>query len=303
MNKKKKIIFISLGAIAVIAILVLVVCFLNVTNDLKKSEKEMQEFEELIALEKEEALNDLHDLQIKFEEEKEKEVVTEELLKELEEKRDHVMALQDELKKTKATSAAEIKRLKKELSTLREVLADYSRQIDELYRENTDLKNENKKLIAGKKKAEQEKINLQKDKKALEQIVDIASQLNATNTKIETIRGNGKKTKHLRSAKQFKVSCTISRNITASTGYKVAYVRITQPDGELLTKDIDRDTFKFQNQKMGYSMCKEFEHTGEEQSLVFYWDVEDAKALQDGNYHVSIIVDDNIIGEGSAYFD
>lgn len=303
MDKKKKILFISLGATAVIAIVVLVVCFLNVTSDLKDSEKEKQEFEELIALEKEEALNDLHDLQIKFEMEKEKEVVTEDLLKELEEKRIHVMALQDELKKTKTTSAAEIKRLKKELSTLREVLADYSRQIDELYQQNTELKDENKKLKNEKKKAEQEKLNLQKDKKALEQIVDIASQLNATNTKIEPINSRGKRTKKLKSAKQFKVSCTISRNVTASTGYKVAYVRITQPDGELLTKDSDRDTFQFQNQKMGYSMYKEFEHTGEEQSLVFYWDIEDAKALQDGNYHVSIIVDEDIIGEGSANFD
>ena len=300
MDKKKKIIFISLGAVAVIAIVVLTICFFNVTSDLKKSEKENQEFEELIALEKEETLNDLHDLKIKFEEEQKKVVSTDSLFHKLEQERIHAQALYDELQSTKATSAAEIKRLKKELSTLREVLKEYSKKIDELYQENSELKEENKSLKNEKKKVEKEKKELEKEKKNLEEKVDIAAQLDATNISMVMLRSNGKETDNVKRAKQIRISCTISRNVTAETGHKMAYVRITKPDGEVLTKDMTRDVFKFQNRDMAYSICKEFEFASEKLNLDFFWNIEET--LQKGRYHVAIIVDGNIIGEEVADF-
>lgn len=300
MDKKKKIIFISLGAAAVIAIAVLAISFFNVTNDLKKSEKENREFEELVALEKEEMLNDLEEVQLMYEEEKSKVISNDSLMLKLEKEQLRTQQLLEELKSTRATSAAEIKRLKKELNTLREVLADYTRQIDELYRENTELKNENSKLIAGKKKIEREKSNLEKDKKALEEKVDLAAQLDATNVEMKMLRSNGKTTENIKRAKQICVSCTISKNITASTGDKTAYVRIMQPNGEPLTKGYS-NTFRYQNRDMNYSMCKDLEFTGEEQDLVFYWNIEET--LQKGRYHVYIFVDGNMIGEGFANFD
>ena len=195
----------------------------------------------------------------------------------LEKEQLRTLQLLEELKSTRATSAAEIKRLKKELNTLREVLADYTRQIDELYRENTELKNENSKLIAGKKKIEREKSNLEKDKKALEEKVDLAAQLDATNVEMKMLRSNGKTTENIKRAKQICVSCTISKNITASIRNKVAYVRIMQPNGEPLTKGYS-NTFRYQNCDMNYSMCKDLEFTGEEQDFVFYWNIAGQRA-------------------------
>ena len=304
MNKKKEIIFISLGAVAVIAIVVLTICFFNATSDLKKSQKENKEFEELIALEKEETLNDLNELRIKFEDEMDKmdkSVSTDSLYRELEEQRLRVQDLYDELQSSKATSAAEIKRLKNELKTLRGVLEEYSKKIVELDEKNKELEEENKNLKNEKKKVEKKNQELEEKKKNLEAKVDIAAQLNATNIEIKMLRSNGKGSKSIKKAKQISISCTISRNVTANTGYKMAYVRITKPDGEVLTKDMTRDTFKFQGRDMAYSIFKEFEFTSEEQDMIFYWDIEET--LQAGKYHVAIIVDDNIIGEETAEFE
>ena len=296
MKDKKKIIIISLSVLVAVLAIGMAIVWAN----LKESEKQNVEIQELIALEQEEMLNDLQNAQIEYDELKKKILSNDSLLVRLEQEQLRTQQLYDELQATKATSAAEIKRLKKELKTLRGVLESYVVQIDSLYRENTELKNENTKLIAGKKKVEMERNELAKEKEALSEKVDLASQLDATNVNVRLLRSNGKETEKIKRAKQICVTCTISKNITASTGDKKAYVRIMQPGGEPLTKGYS-NTFKYENRDISYSMSREFEFTGEEQSLTFYWDIEET--LQKGCYRAYIFVDGNMIGEGYADFE
>lgn len=293
---KKKIIIISLGVI----VAALAISLGLVWNNLKESEKQHEEIQELIALEQEEMLNDLQTAQMEYDELKKKILSNDSLLVRLEQEQLRTQQLYEELQSTKATNAAEIKRLKKELKTLRGVLENYMVQIDSLFRENTELKNENTKLIASKKKAEQERNDLAKEKKALSEKVDLASQLDATNVTVKMLRSNGKETTAIKRAKQICVSCTISKNITASTGDKRAYVRIMQPGGEPLTKGYS-NTFKYENRDISYSMYRDFEFGGEEVPLIFYWDIEET--LQEGRYLAYIFVDGNMIGEGYAIFE
>ena len=293
---KKKIIIISLAVLVV----ALATGLALIWNNLKESEKQHEEIQELIALEQEEMLNDLQAAQMEYDELKKKILSNDSLLVKLEQEQLRTQQLYEELQSTKATNAAEIKRLKKELKTLRGVLENYMVQIDSLFRENTELKNENSKLIAGKKKAEKERNELAKEKKELSHKVDLASQLDATNVSVTMLRSNGKETEKIKRAKQICVTCTISKNITASTGDKKAYVRIMQPGGEPLTKGYS-NTFKYENRDISYSMSRDFEFTGEEQSLTFYWDIEET--LQKGCYRAYIFVDGNMIGEGYADFE
>ena len=293
---KKKIIIISLAVLVV----ALATGLALIWNNLKESEKQHEEIQELIALEQEEMLNDLQAAQMEYDELKKKILSNDSLLVKLEQEQLRTQQLYEELQSTKATNAAEIKRLKKELKTLRGVLENYMVQIDSLFRENTELKNENTKLIAGKKKAEKERNELGKEKKELSHKVDLASQLDATNVSVTMLRSNGKETTSIKRAKQICVSCTISKNITASTGDKRAYVRIMQPGGEPLTKGYS-NTFKYENRDISYSMYRDFEFGGEEVPLVFYWNIEET--LQEGRYLAYIFVDGNMIGEGYAVFE
>ena len=293
---KKKIIIISLAVLVV----ALATGLALIWNNLKESEKQHEEIQELIALEQEEMLNDLQAAQMEYDELKKKILSNDSLLVKLEQEQLRTQQLYEELQSTKATNAAEIKRLKKELKTLRGVLESYMVQIDSLFRENTELKNENTKLIASKNKAEKERNELAKEKKELSHKVDLASQLDATNVSVTMLRSNGKETTSIKRAKQICVSCTISKNITASTGDKRAYVRIMQPGGEPLTKGYS-NTFKYENRDISYSMYRDFEFGGEEVPLVFYWNIEET--LQEGRYLAYIFVDGNMIGEGYAVFE
>ena len=269
-------------------------------NNLQESEKQNIEFQELMALEQEEMLNDLQTAQMEYDELKKKILSNDSLLVKLEQEQLRTQQLYEELQSTKATNAADIKRLKKELKTLRGVLENYMVQIDSLFRENAELKNQNTKLIAGKQKAERERNDLAKEKKALSEKVDLASQLDAADVNMKLLRSNGKETTVIKRAKQICVSCTILKNITASTGNKRAYVRIIQPGGEPLTKRYS-NTFKYENRDISYSMNREFEFTGEEHPLLFYWDIEET--LQEGRYTVHVFVDGKMIGEGYAVFE
>ena len=215
----------------------------------------------------------------------------------LEREQMRTQALIEELERTKATSYAEITRLKKELKTLREVLKDYTRQIAELSHENESLKQENSVVKERIRNANKQIDNLSSEKEKLSEKVSLASQLDATNIRITLLRKNGRETDNLKKAKQIKVNFDIAKNITSSTGSKVVYVRILQPDMESLRKS-DTNLFKYENRDITYSMKREFEFTGEETSLEVYWNIEET--LQEGEYNIFIFVDGNRIGSSKA---
>lgn len=267
-------------------------------QDSEERNEELKQVEAYVALEKEEMLNDLQMARQQYDELKIN-IDNDSLLFKLEQEQRRTQELLEELERTKATDAVEIRRLKNELATLRGVLESYIIQIDSLHRENSQLRTRNDELVAANRRVEIERDNLAEEREVLEERVTLASQLDATNVRMVLLKRSGSETEKLRRAKQIKVSFTISKNITAATGEKTVYVRIMTPDQEPLAKSLS-NTFLYEDREIGYSMKRNFEFTGEEQALELYWDIEET--LQKGNYTVSIFVDGNMIGSGSAEF-
>lgn len=296
-NNKTKAIIISL--VATLALLAGIGVYLwTALQDSEERNEELKQVEAYVALEKEEMLNDLQMARQQYDELKIN-IDNDSLLLKLEQEQRRTQELLEELERTKATDAAEIRRLKNELATLRGVLESYIIQIDSLHRENSQLRTRNDELVAANRRVEIERDNLAEEREVLEERVTLASQLDATNVRMVLLKRSGSETEKLRRAKQIKVSFTISKNITAATGEKTVYVRIMTPDQEPLVKSTS-NTFLYEDREIGYSMKRNFEFTGEEQDLTLYWDIEET--LQKGNYTVSIFVDGNMVGSGSAEF-
>lgn len=287
------------SALLLIGIIVVSVFLFRSEKESETIMQEKQEMEELVALEKEEMMNDLTKAQTEYQELIVR-INNDSLKFKLEREQMRTQALIEELERTKATNYAEITRLKKELKTLREVLKDYTRQIAELSSENETLKQENSAVKEKYKKAAKQIDNLANEKEILSEKVSLASQLDATDVTITMLRKNGRDTEKIKRAKQIKVSFTIAKNITSTTGNKTVYVRILQPDLESLKKN-DSNIFTYENRSISYSMKKEFEYTGEEITLDTYWNIEET--LQEGEYQAFIFVDGNMIGKGSAKFE
>ena len=235
----------AVSALLLVGIIIVSVFLFNSEKEAETIMQEKQEMEELVALEKEEMMNDLTKAQTEYQELIVK-INNDSLKFKLEREQMRTQALIEELERTKATSYAEIARLKKELKTLREVLKDYTRQIAELSSENESLKQENSAVKEKYKKATKEIDDLSTEREILSEKVSLASQLDATDVKVSLLRKNGRETDKIKKAKQIKVSFTIAKNITSSTGNKTVYIRLLQPDLESLKKS-DSNIFTYEN--------------------------------------------------------
>lgn len=256
------------------------------------SEQEKKEMQELFSIEKEELESEYSTYATQYDELKMR-ITNDSLITKLEQEKLRTQQLLDELRQTKATDAAEITRLKKELNRVRAVMRGYILQIDSLNKLNTKLTNENLKVKQRYKEASQTISTLNEEKAALTQQVELASQLDAQGINMYPAKKSGKKLEKIKKAKKLVINFLIAKNITAQPGEKTIYVRITAPDGNVLTKDPSA-VFTYENRELTYSLKKYIEYTGEDLPLKLYWDVEEF--LQAGKYLVHIFADGNMIG-------
>ena len=288
MNKKTLIIIIAAAIVLVGAI-----AFLGVR--LSKANKTNEEMVQLFELEKEEMENEYSTFATQYDE-MQILISNDSLVAQLEREKLRTQQLLEELRATKASNAAEIARLKKELKTVRAVMRSYVVQIDSLNQANEKLTKENKRVRTQYAEATKKVETLQEEAKNLSDKVTLAAQLDATNIRIEPRNKRGKETNSVKSVIKFAIDFTIVKNITAPTGERTIYVRIAKPDGTVLTKNANH-TFAYENTKLEYSIKKVIEYTGEEQSVTVYWDVEEF--LNPGEYTVYIFSDGVMIGEKS----
>ncbi|MBO4550570.1 MAG: hypothetical protein J5733_07545 [Bacteroidaceae bacterium] len=290
MDKKTKII---IGVVAGIAAIVIGFLLYTMREQMLES-KQMLQLAEMDKLEME---NEYEQFAMQYNEMK-TQINNDSLVTQLEIEQKRTEELLEELRRVKSSDAAEIMRLKKELATLREVLRSYVLQIDSLNRMNEALERENSNLKTQNEQARQHISNLSSENESLSDKVAIASQLDATGIYAEGRNKKGKAAKKIKDVKKFVIGFNIARNVTTSTGVRSLYVRITTPTGDVLTKG---GTFAYENRQLEYSIRKDIEYTGEEQSVVVYWDV--AEALSAGNYRVDIFADGHNIGTTHFSFD
>ena len=288
MNKKTLI-----PVIAIAVLLIGALAFLGIR--LSQANKANEEMVQLFELEKEEMENEYSTFATQYDE-MQILISNDSLVAQLEREKLRTQQLLEELRATKASNAAEIARLKKELKTVRTVMRSYIVQIDSLNQVNTKLVKENKRVRTQYAEATKKVETLQEEAKNLSNKVTLAAQLDATGITIQPRNKKGKATTSVKSVIKFVVNFTIVKNITAPTGERTIYVRIAKPDGMVLTKDASR-TFKYENTKLEYSIKKLIEYTGEEQSVTVYWDVEEF--LNPGEYTVYLFSDGVMIGEKS----
>lgn len=291
-NKRQKIVLITIVGLLIATAVALALL-------LAQSKQQNTQMQELFAIEKEELESEYSSFALQYDELKVR-ITNDSLQIKLEQEKLRTQQLLEELKQTKSENAAEITRLKKELKTVRAVLRSYIIQIDSLNAINEDLKKENKRVNEKYREASKTITALSSAKEELSEIVNLASQLDAMGIKMTTIKKSGKEVNKLKRAKQFEISFTITKNITASTGNKTVYARILQPSQEVLTKSLN-NTFTYENRAIGYSIKKEIEYTGEEQQVTMYWDIEEF--LQPGTYRLYIFVDGVMIGSNSYEFE
>ena len=283
-------------AILIVLVALLIGAGVYLYLQLQDRGREIEEMTQLFELEKEEMENEYSGFAVQYDE-MQVHLSNDSLRHQLEKEKLRTQQLLEELRQTKATNAAEITRLKKELATVREVMRSYVLQIDSLDQINKQLAQENTRVR--QQYQEQAKVvdKLTVEKQQAEEKVALASQLDAAAISISTRNKRGKEESKVKNVTQFVVNFTIVKNITVQTGEKIVYLRLTKPDGTPLQKS-SSDTFRYENVNLEYSAKKYIEYTGEQQEVTMYWDVEEY--LSAGTYNAYLFVDGVMIGEQSV---
>lgn len=290
MNKKSLLI----AAVAVLVIAIIGITYLLFTE--KKTNRELvQEFQ----LDKEDLENEYSQFVQKYDELKFT-VTNDSLALLLEQEQLKTQRLLEELRTVKSSNATEIRRLKKELATLRKILVGYVNQIDSLDRINKRQQQVIADVTQKYNTASQQISTLSKEKENLDKKVTLAAQLDVTNIRIEPRNKRGKVAKKVKDIVKLAISFTIVKNITAENGERTIYIRITKPDNDALTKSAS-NTFSYENRTLTYSIKKYIEYNGEEQNVNVFWDVEEF--LYAGNYRLDIFEGGNLIGSQKFTLD
>jgi len=265
-----------------------------------RQHQEIAGLEQQFDIQKEELETEYSQLAVQYEGYGKMNIKNDSLLELWENEKMKVQRLLEELHTVKSTNSTRISQLKKELATLRTIMKGYIVQIDSLNALNAQLTQENVEVKQRYSEASQTVNQLSKEKRELSDKVNLASQLNATNIVVAGLDKRGKSVVKISKLVQLSVTFKIARNITASTGEKIVYIRIVKPDNDVLTKN-RMDLFKYENKDINYSCRRLFEFTGEECDLVLYWKIEEY--LSPGDYRADIFVDGNMIGQKSFKLD
>ncbi len=274
----------------VIVILVLIAGVVYLAKDLTLQRQENAEMQELAALDKQEMENEYQQFANQYSEMR-MQITNDSLIAQLTEEQLKTERLLKELKEVKANDAREITRLKKELATCRAVIRNYVLEIDSLNRINQSLVAENTQVKAQVAEANRQIEGLNTEKASLSEKVAIAAQLDAIGISLNMIDKKGKTTSKISKCKKLQVNFSLAKNVTAASGSKIVYVRITSPSGGVLAGG---GSFNYENRTLQSTAKRTVEYGGKETPITLYWDV--IQALEAGSYNVSIFADGNMIG-------
>ncbi len=279
-----------------IALLILVSAigmFLVVENrDLKAALADCGDTSELAELEKQEVMQNLQIMAAEYDSMMtDNDSINEELIAQ----RERIDDLMADAKKYNWS----IYKLKKEASTLREIMKGYVRTIDSLNMENVELRAENLDVKNQLGAVENKNKSLIEDKSKLEDKVRLGAKLTAINMVAEPqrVRKNNMHREVTRADKTEKIrTCfTLGANEVTEAGKKMVFLRIITPQGTVLSERADQaHTFEFEGTKGLYSVRKEVNYENKDLDLCMYWDVIDA--LNPGEYILKAFVAGQEIG-------
>ena len=253
-------------------------------------QSELDELRQLAELDRQEMQQQYEDYAQQYDELK-KDVRDPAMLEELNKAQQRAQELAEQLKQTQASDAAEIRRLKAELETVRNVLKSYIYQVDSLMQLNTTLTNERDEARSRLAEASSRIENLNTERSALSQKVAIAAQLDATNITITPVKKNNKTAKKVKDVVRFSVSFNIAKNVTAEAGNRSIYLRLLKPNQTVLNPVTK---FSYEGRTLDASAAKTIEYDGQATSVQMY--VASNEFLSPGSYVAQIFADGQMIG-------
>lgn len=202
------------------------------------------------------------------------------------------------LKKVK-NSEGSVSKYKKQITSLEGRLKEYETQIEELKTQNKALTEENFHIKTVLDSTTVENKQLAATNQGLNETVSKGSALTTYD-----INANGifmrNKTKEIPTQKtkrveKIRVTFTVGENAIATAGNKTVYLRIAEPNGDILAQGQgDEFSFDYNGKKLQYTAKEQLNYNNKAADMCIYWNK--TKDMVPGTYTVDIFADNNVIG-------
>ena len=275
---------ITIAATLVVAIGALLAMLISKNND-------MDEMEEILTEQKNQLVDEYNELYTEYDGIRSD---NDSLNGLLDEQRERVEQLSNELQTLKASSARRIKELQGELTTLRTVMRSFVVQIDSLDRKNKALTAENNEIRGQISRVAADNAILRENNESLTSKVNIASRLEAVNISVAGLNFKDREVSKAAKVAKIKTSFTLAKNVSATVGNVDVFVRITRPDGQLLLHSA-QDKFRYEDSDVNFSAKRQVEYGGDDMPSYVVYDV-DAGELMEGSYDVELFCRGEKIG-------
>ena len=201
-------------------------------------------------------------------------------------------SLMNQLRKERRWSLAKIKQYEKEVGTLRTVMRGYLHQIDSLNSLNQKLITENisyrKEISSATLRAE-----MAEEKAAeLDNKVRAGAVIKARGIRLTGLNARNKEVSRIRNAERVRVDFVLTANELTTPGNKAVYMRLTSPDGYVLTTEA-MPTFEYEGERLSYSAMREVDYQNQDLEVGIYFD---SSGFAAGTYLVQLYCDGYMIG-------
>ena len=188
----------------------------------------------------------------------------------------------------------------KALSSLTEVIGDET-NIEKLKKENLKLSNERDKLRATVNSANKQVNQLTEENILLQEKVETASGLKISEINLNAIQLQSRDREKIETrAKRvdlIRINFDIVDNPLATKGLHDVYVRVMDPNGNLLT--FDEGTFDANDKTMQYTYKTSIDFLNDGKRYSIDWQPKDTRSFQKGIYTVVLYADGFTMGRGS----
>lgn len=202
-------------------------------------------------------------------------------------------SLMARLKKERSWNLAKIKQYEKEVGTLRTLMKGYIQQIDSLNTLNKKLISENVSYRREISSAQLRADMAEERAAELDNKVKAGSVLRARDITMTPLNERSKTVSRIRNAARLRVDFTVSANELAMPGNKEIYLRISSPDGYVLTTE-EMPTFEFEGERLSYSASREVDYQNDDLGVGIYFN---STGFTAGTYLVQLYCEGRLIGQ------
>jgi regulator of replication initiation timing len=228
-----------------------------------------------------------------------------ELSQQLSEKDSIILANATEIKKL-IDSQADYRKIKRQLERLQNIAKEYVEEIDQLFTENKQLKEENTQVKAQLSESHKEIAAIKKDKQELNETISSAAVHQAYNINSRAVYFKNRSKEEVVTEKtnrvdQFKTTFILGANSLIPAGPVTVYMRIAIPSsGRVLSPGTgDAFAFIFNEEKLQYTVKQTVNYDNKAEVVTMVWDIRNEDKAEKGRYIVQLYTDNQFLGETS----